>query len=102
MEENEKEQRTKIMNRDQKLRLERQNTIKESMVMDQIGNTTEENTREDIPKESSHRERVVMTEETTACDEIFAFKSLLPMGQREVDQCDEPMVCKAVADPDTM
>ena len=64
--------------------------------------TTKGNMTENIPHESSHHKQVVITEETMTCDEIFAFESLLPIGQREVEQYDDPMAYKAVADPDTM
>ena len=56
--------------------------------------------------ESQLPKRVMNTAEVETVAEgaeIFAFESMIPHGQREVESCDEPLLAlKAVADPDTM
>ena len=95
------QERIQMSNKERDQRLERRNAIK------QAGN--DHTTRPlSVGNTQDHGERSNGTDESVKADtmtehqEIFAYEALVPHGQREVEEQDDPLALKAVADPDTM
>ena len=95
LEKEDEQMKIKSANLDRDARIERRNARKDGTPLES-NEMVKRNTQGQVPTGDSTE---VISSEST---EIFAYESLVPLGQREVEEYDEPMAYKAIADPDTM
>ena len=96
-------EKIQMSNLQRNMRLERRNARKKS----EEDNANRSNSDQpDNDKTNSTIEgatgSVATTNETVESQELFGFEAMVPHGQREIDECENPLALKAVADPDTM